>query len=115
MAWFCATILRDSVSLLRYHFFLAISSFSCKQFRQFVFWNIHTFFFVQFLFPSVLMFFCLYFYSVICRDDKILWFIIILLFWEFFTPALADGFSLEFEWQQVSSSINNSTQYSGRS
>ena len=31
--------------------------------------------------------------------------IIISLLWEFFTPALADGFSLEFEWQQVSSSL----------
>ena len=28
--------------------------------------------------------------------------IIILLFWEFFTSANADGFSLDFEWQQVS-------------
>ena len=27
--------------------------------------------------------------------------IIILLFWEFFTPVLADGFSLKFVWQQV--------------
>ena len=31
--------------------------------------------------------------------------IIILLFWEFFTPVLADSVSLEFEWQQVSSSL----------
>ena len=29
-------------------------------------------------------------------------FIIILLFWEFFTPAFADGFPLASEWQQVS-------------
>ena len=29
--------------------------------------------------------------------------IIILLFWEFFTPALADGFLLEFEWQSFES------------
>ena len=41
--------------------------------------------------------------------------IIILLLWEFFTPALADGLSLEFEWQQISASIWNSSQYSGRS
>ena len=40
------------------------------------------------------------------------WFII-LLFFEFFTAA--DGLSLEFEWQQVSSSLNDSPQYSGRS
>ena len=28
--------------------------------------------------------------------------LLLLLFWEFFTPALANSFSLEFEWQQVS-------------
>ena len=32
---------------------------------------------------------------------------------EFFTSVLADGFSLEFEWQQVSSSLQDSSQYSG--
>ena len=40
--------------------------------------------------------------------------IIILLFWEFFTPVQADGLSLEIEWQQVSSSLQDSSQYSGR-
>ena len=34
---------------------------------------------------------------------------------EFFTSALADGLSLEFEWHQVSSSHQDSSQYSGRS
>ena len=33
---------------------------------------------------------------------------------EFFTSALADGLSLEFEWQQVSSSLQDS-EYSGHS
>ena len=32
-----------------------------------------------------------------------------------FTSALADGLSLVFEWQQVSSSLQDSSQYSGRS
>ena len=41
--------------------------------------------------------------------------IIILLLWEFFTPTLTDCFSLESEWQQVSSSLQDSSQYSGRS
>ena len=41
--------------------------------------------------------------------------IIIIIFWEFFTPALADGFSLDFEWQQVSSSLQDPSQYSDRS
>ena len=34
---------------------------------------------------------------------------------EFFTSLLADGFSLEFEWQQVSSSLQDSSQDSDRS
>ena len=33
----------------------------------------------------------------------------------FFTSVLPDGFSLGFEWQQVSSSLQDSFQYSGRS
>ena len=41
--------------------------------------------------------------------------IIIILFWEFFTPALADGFSLESEWPQVSSSDQDSSQNFGHS
>ena len=36
-------------------------------------------------------------------------------FESFFTSALADGFSLEFECQQVSSSLQDSSQYSDRS
>ena len=35
--------------------------------------------------------------------------------YEFFTPALVDGLSLEAEWQQVSSSLKDSSQNSGRS
>ena len=34
---------------------------------------------------------------------------------EFFTSASADGFSQVFEWQRVSSSLQNSSQYSGHS
>ena len=41
--------------------------------------------------------------------------IIVLLLWEFFTPASTDGFPLESEWQQVSSFLQDSSQYSGRS
>ena len=33
--------------------------------------------------------------------------------WEFSISALADGISLEFEWQQVFSSLQDSSQYSG--
>ena len=34
---------------------------------------------------------------------------------EFFTSVLADGFSLEFEWEHISSRLQDSSQYSGRS
>ena len=34
---------------------------------------------------------------------------------EFFTTALTDGFTLEFEWQQVSTSLQDSSQDSGPS
>ena len=39
--------------------------------------------------------------------------IIIIYSLEFFTNLLADAFSLEFEWQQVFSSLQDSSQYSG--
>ena len=41
--------------------------------------------------------------------------IIILLLWKLFTPASANDLPLEFEWQQVSSSLQDSSQYSSRS
>ena len=75
--------------------------------------------FVFFQFPSkvqVLIFlfaFC-QFYSVVSRDCKVhksLFFTP----WEFFTSANADVFSLEFELQQVSLSLQDSSQYFGRS
>ena len=40
---------------------------------------------------------------------------IIIHFLELFPSALVDSFSLESEWQQVSSSLQDSSQYSGRS
>ena len=42
--------------------------------------------------------------------------LLLLLFnpWEFFTSVFANGLSLEFEWQQISSSFQDSSQYSGR-
>ena len=42
---------------------------------------------------------------------------ILLLFtlWKFFTSELADCLSLEFQWQQVSTSLQDSSQYSSRS
>ena len=40
--------------------------------------------------------------------------VFIIYSFEFFTAALADGLSLEFEWQQASSSLQDSSQYFGR-
>ena len=40
--------------------------------------------------------------------------IIIIVLRVFYTPALLDGFSLESEWQKVSSSVQDKSQYSGR-
>ena len=37
-----------------------------------------------------------------------------LIFREFFMSALTDGFSLEFQWQEVPSNLQDYSQYSGR-
>ena len=42
-------------------------------------------------------------------------FLLLIIILELFTSALVDGFSLESEWQQVSSSLQDSSQYSGSS
>ena len=42
--------------------------------------------------------------------------LLLLLFpWKFFISTLADGLSLKFEWQQISSSLHDFSQYSGQS
>ena len=87
---FCATFRRAAVSLLRFHLFRS----SHLQFRQFVDSNIHK---VIFLHVYVSCFIII---------------IIILLFWKFFIAVLADSFSLEFERKLVSSSLQDSTEYS---
>ena len=51
-------------------------------------------------------------------DTTLKYYVFILLLFtplEFFTSAFAGGLSLEFEWQQASSSTQDSSQYSGRS
>ena len=59
--------------------------------------------------------------AVLWMVSIFLWFLFIIIIiiiihsLQLFTPALADGFSLESEWQQVSSSLQDSSQYSGRS
>ena len=53
--------------------------------------------------------FCFLFIVILLVFDII----IIIYSLEFFTSVLADGLSREFEWQQVSSSLQDSFQYSG--
>ena len=50
------------------------------------------------------------------------WLIIIIIIffffftrWDLFVSVLVDGFSVEFAWQQISSSLKDSYQYSDRS
>ena len=54
-------------------------------------------------------------YNCVQKIITIIIVIIIFTSWEFFTSVLADGLSLEFEWQQVSSNLQDCSQYSGRS
>ena len=58
--------------------------------------------------------FCCVFYIIIIIIIMIIIIIINLLFWEFFPPALADGFSLESKWE-VSSNLLEPFQYSDQS
>ena len=52
------------------------------------------------------------FFNQSCQISFILVCFIIFYSFEFFTPALADGFPLELEWQQVSSSPQDFSRYS---
>ena len=52
------------------------------------------------------------FYQIIIQDlawGKVVIIIITSLLWDFFTPALADVLSLKLEWQQASSSLQDSS------
>ena len=53
--------------------------------------------------------------QVASMDQKELFLLGIIIIIIIYTSALADGLSLEFEWQQVSSGLQDSFQYSGRS
>ena len=66
---------------------------------------------------SSYLYFCfLWFQLVVHRNFEAqcsVCFFIIFLLWDFFPPALADGFSLESVGQYVSSSVKDSSQYFG--
>ena len=65
--------------------------------------------------PLIWFFLMALFCAVISRFSVLLLLLLLLLFssLEFFTSVLTDGFSREFEWQQVSSSLHDSSQDSG--
>ena len=52
---------------------------------------------------------------ILKSTDSGLYILLLFTLFKFFTSILADGFSLELEWPQVSSSLQDSSQYSGRS
>ena len=58
--------------------------------------------------------FSFFFFSFFIDHYKVYIIIVIYYSLEFFTSATSDGLSLEFEWQQISSSLQDSPQYSGR-
>ena len=95
IALFCAAVRRDSVSLLMFPFLNHFPVFS------------HEMLFISRL-KRPLNCFSPHFLLVIII-------IIIIHSLELFLSALADSFSLESEWQQVSSSVQDYSQYSGRS
>ena len=116
MALFCATIRRDPVSLLRFPFLSHVS------------YEISLFCRLRCLYKCFSFHFC-YFSGYICSVDACVVgvvsgdcnqyssavFYVVSLFREFFPPVLADGLSLKFKWHQVFSSLQDSSQYSGRS
>ena len=59
--------------------------------------------------------FLLLFYSACTILTKRMLLLLLFTPFGFFTSVLGDGFSLEFKWQQVSSSLQDSSQDSGRS
>ena len=105
MALFCAAIRRDSVSLWKFPFLSHVQVLSSEMLfisRLKRPWS---------CFPSYFCF--LVIVIVISIIITIITLIIIVTPWKCFTSANADGLSLEFEWQQVSSSLQESSQHSG--
>ena len=65
----------------------------------------------QFCFHCIRFLFFLVFFHQLVKFSLLLLHIALC---EFFIPALVDGLSLNFEWQQVSSVLQDSSQYPGR-
>ena len=75
------------------------------------------FFSNEHVFPCRMLFVCCLKYPYSCFRPIFVIIIIIIIIYSlvFFTSALPDDFSLEFEWHQVSSSLQDYSQYSTRS
>ena len=103
-----ALLLRDSVSFFRLFFLLviscAISPVCCLKYPYRCFSSNFFRYFLQVRYVG---------------SSSIAWMFIIIIIiiiysLDFFISVLADGLLLETEWQQVSSSLQDSSQYSGR-
>ena len=109
-----APITIDKIVTFMFHSFfnsLARSrylSFFSLSFR-FILWSAGT---AKSTILQIFFFFCWLLWGLVFWPGIII-IIIIIYSLEFFTSALVDGLSLEFEWQQVSPSLQNSSQYSG--
>ena len=62
----------------------------------------------------ILLFIIFHFYSIASRDIRVHYYYYYFYYhyftrWEFFTPTLADGFPMKLEWQQVTSSLLDSS------
>ena len=115
MALSCAAIKRDSVSLLKFPFLSHVQVFSCEILfisRLYSFWVLVS------MCQRCLQCWKVFFLPLFLKHILLLLLLLLLLLiftpLEFFTSVLADGFSLEFEWQQVSSSLQDTSQYFGR-
>ena len=95
-------------SFLSFHFDILIHFIKYAYFAAFLFVSLNSIW-VTGLFKAILF---------ICYGSRAYYcscrIIIIIYSLEFFTSALADGLSLEIEWQQVSPSLQDSSQYSSR-
>ena len=69
------------------------------------------------IFAHVYIYIYIYIYIYVQNALLLLLLLLLLLFTplEFFASVLTDDFTMEFKWQQVSSSLQDSSQISGRS
>ena len=117
----CTALRRDSVSLIRFPFLSQVQVFWCEMLfirrlkRPWCCFSSHSGSLVVVIFSSIVL--SVSFLMVVISPRLCLLLLLLLLLFtplEFFTSVLADDFSLEFQWQRDSSSLQDSSQYFGR-